>query len=166
MKPSSEGSGDVDDVGAKAAGVREDARQVPPVRQIEAQIFLHGKGECAAGQLEGAHRAILGGAIRGPCPHAEEGQAVAAGEGLEVPAGVGYAVDLVECVREVRDSGWNSGGAESEGPSEAAGMTGVYAVRRRSETAMRRLRRRRERSATAATRSRPAAGCHGTARCP
>ena len=99
-------SSDVDDVGAETAGVREDARQVPPVRQIEAQILLHGKGECAAGQLEGAHLAILGGPIRGPCTHTEEGQAVAAGEGLKVSAGVGYAVDLVECIRKVRDSGW------------------------------------------------------------
>ncbi len=37
------GSGDVDDVGAEAAGVREDARQMPPVREVETQVLLYGE---------------------------------------------------------------------------------------------------------------------------
>jgi hypothetical protein len=63
----------VEDVRAKAAGVCEDARQMPPIRKVEAQIFLYRKGECAAWKLECADGAILAGAIGGSRAHAEKG---------------------------------------------------------------------------------------------
>ena len=99
---------DVEDVRAKAPSVCEDARQMPPIRKVEAQIFLDRKGECAAWKLECADRAILAGAIGRSCAHAEKGEAAPAGEGFKMPAGMRDAVDFVEGVRKIRDSGWKS----------------------------------------------------------
>jgi len=33
----------MDDVGPEAAGVRENARQMPPVREVETQVLLYGE---------------------------------------------------------------------------------------------------------------------------
>ena len=97
-------TGDVNDVWPKVPRVSEDARQMPPVREIESQVLLYRKGECAARQLERADGAVFVGAIGRTCAHTEKGQAAAAGKGHKVPAGVRYAIDLVKGVGKVCDS--------------------------------------------------------------
>ena len=96
------GAGDVDEVGLEALEDFADEGDVAEKGGIEAEIFFEGKGEKAAGQLEGPDVAVFSdglGAVAGA--DAEEGQIAAAGEGLKVAAGVGYSVDLVERVGKV-----------------------------------------------------------------
>src|ERR1700761_9372764 len=83
------GARDVEDVRAKAPGVREDARQMPPIRKVEAQIFLYRKGERAAWQLECTERAILAAAIGRSGAHAEKRQTAPGGGGVAKAGGGG-----------------------------------------------------------------------------
>ena len=100
------GSGDVNQVGPEALERLGDLAVVSRKGGVEAQILFDGKGEKAARQLE---RCTLPsstkgcGAVAGADP--EKRQVAAAGEGLELAAGVGDAVDFMERVGEVSYAG-------------------------------------------------------------
>jgi hypothetical protein len=120
----------MDDIRTKVPRVGKNPRKMPPVGEVEAQVLLDRKRECATRQLKRAYRAIFAGAIRRTCPNAEKGQTAAAGEGLKVPAGVRHPVDFVEGVREVSDSGDSGGRRIASGREHSASVCGARRKRK------------------------------------
>ena len=100
------GAGDVDDVGAEGADRVRDEAGVAEEQRVEAEVFFEVNGQRRAAQLEGLHRPFGRHQARGLAgTDAEHGDAVPARVGGEVAAGVCDAVDLVEAVGKVGDSG-------------------------------------------------------------
>ena len=100
------GSGDVDDVGPEAPRVCEDARQMPPVGEVEAQIlFDRERRTRRAAAPACVPEPSFAVPSAGTGADAEKGQISPAGKGLEMAAGVRHPVDLMESVGEISDPG-------------------------------------------------------------
>ena len=104
MKPSSEGPVMWMMSGWKRRCPRGCAADAANTRGRNAGPSLRGMRRRCGG-LEGADGAIFACTIGRSCTFAEEGQIATASEGLKVAAGVGNAIDLVEGVGEVGNSG-------------------------------------------------------------
>ena len=97
------GAGDVEDVRTEAAEGAIDGARVAGEEGVEEEIFFEGDGGARAREFESVE-VVDGGGRGGAGADAEEGQAAAVGEGGEVAAGMGDAVDLVERVGEEGDA--------------------------------------------------------------
>lgn len=102
------GAGDVKDVRAEGAEGAIDDASVAEEEGIEVEIFFERDGGAGARELQGVE-VVDGGGWGGAGADAEEGKAPAMGEGGEVAAGVGDAIDLVKGVGEEGDARWAHG---------------------------------------------------------
>jgi hypothetical protein len=147
-------SSDVDDIWPETARVREDARQVPCIGQIEAQVLLNPKGESAARQFKAPDCfSVADGAVRRTGTHTEKWKAASASEGLEVATGVGDTIHLVEGIGKVRDPGRST----TRGNGRGRGHSASVCARAANQKWIRLRRLRQERTATGATHSTRAA---------
>jgi hypothetical protein len=97
-------SGDMQKIRGKAAnGVFDDA-VVAPEQKIEVVLLVQRKADAAAAAGDTLDRSVAFDLIACPPADDEEGESTAAGEGLKLPGGVGYAVNFVIRVREERDA--------------------------------------------------------------
>ena len=109
------GTGDVEDVGTEGAEGSVDGAGVADEEGIEVEIFFKGDGGAGTWELEGVEVGRRGGGWGRAGADAEEGKAAALGEGGEVSAGVGDAVDFVEGVGKESDAGRAHGGLGTAG---------------------------------------------------
>jgi hypothetical protein len=91
------GSGDVDQIGLESLKHSSDEWDVAKECRIDAQVFFQGEGQKTARQLNRPYISILNEALGAvPGTYAQEGQIVAAGKSLKMPAGVSNTVHFME----------------------------------------------------------------------